>query len=101
MATHVYPATRKSPTRQVPLAITTALTVAAASGDRRATLAALRDLLATVIGEAAPRDMAALAGRLMAVLADLDRLPIVVGNPVDELAERVARKRAAATQTGV
>lgn len=52
------------------------LTEAAASGDRRATLVALRDSIARTIDDCeSGRDVAALSKRLMEVMAELDGLP--------------------------
>ena len=47
----------------------------AASGDRRATLEALRDLLAETITAAAPRDRAPLAKQLRDTMVELAGLP--------------------------
>jgi hypothetical protein len=95
---------------------------AAASGDARLTLAALRDILAAELEPTEHRPgcecdcgppandgskMAALAREMRAVLADIDKLPggeVVTeldriaaraGAGVDELAERRAHRRAA------
>lgn len=52
------------------------LTEAASSGDRRATLEALRSKLAeTIQGCDSGRDIAALSKRLMEVMGELDALP--------------------------
>ena len=49
---------------------------AAKSGDRRATLEALRDKLALTIAECeSGRDVAALSKRLMEVMGELDSMP--------------------------
>lgn len=48
---------------------------AAASGDRRATLVAMRDKLARDMDEAPPAVVAQIAGRLAAVLEEIDGLP--------------------------
>lgn len=71
--------------------------VAALSGDRRTCLAALRDVLAGAIQDAAPRDLSPLAGKLMAVLADLDGLPPAGElNPAAQLEARMRQRLAAA-----
>ena len=62
---------------------------AAESGDRRATLEALRDYLAAIVVIAEPRSVAPLARQLAEVVRELDAMP--VGNEeskVDELAQR-------------
>lgn len=52
------------------------LTDAARSGDKRATLIALRDILAKTIEECeSGRDMASNTKRLMEVMAEIDALP--------------------------
>lgn len=52
------------------------LTEAAKSGDKRATLIALRDILAKTIEECeSGRDMASNTKRLMEVMAEIDALP--------------------------
>ena len=52
------------------------LTDAAKSGDKRATLIALRDILARTIEECeSGRDMASNTKRLMEVMAEIDALP--------------------------
>src|SRR5690606_4133179 len=69
-----------------------------ASGDRRASLEALRQVLARAIEAGpSPRDLAALSRQLTAVMAELDTLsaPKEV-SPVDELAARRAARLAAA-----
>lgn len=70
---------------------------AAASGDRRAALEAMRDQLARQMTEADTNVVAQIAARLQAVLKDLDELP--VGDEVsftDELAHRRADRLAEA-----
>lgn len=65
----------------------------AATGNRIATLEALRNRLATELdGCASSRDVAALASRLQAVMAELDTIaPPVAGlTPLDELRLRRA-----------
>ena len=64
------------------------LTSAAASGDRKSTLIALRDKVARTIDECeSGRDMAALSKRLMEIMDELDAMP-------DESAEPTAFERA-------
>jgi len=73
----------------------------AASGDRLATLEQLRDHLAAAIeGCESMRDLAALAGRLQSVLAEIAELapPRQVGDAVDEIAQRRAARRAGAAK---
>lgn len=54
----------------------TDLVKSAQSGDRRKTLEALRDKLATAIANCeSGRDVAALSKRLMEVMDEIDRLP--------------------------
>jgi hypothetical protein len=75
------------------------LSAAVASGDRVASLRALRDVLASNIEAAeAPRDVAPLARQLTLVLAELDALapPERKGTHLDQLADR-RRARGAAT----
>jgi hypothetical protein len=63
---------------------------AAATGDRRATLVAMRDKLATDMDDAAPAVVAQVAARLQSVLAELDGLA-VVGEM--DLADQLAQRR--------
>lgn len=64
-----------------------ALIDAAASGDRRATLVALRDVLAKTISACdSGRDMAALSKRLMEVMDEIDAIP-APDEAVDEFSE--------------
>lgn len=75
------------------------LMAVAQTGDRRATLEALRDKLAARIDDGTdPRDMAALARRLESVLAQLDdlRVPAKKETVADALAARRQAKKAAA-----
>lgn len=62
----------------------------AAQGDRRKTLEALRDVLASSILEADADKRASLAARLTDVLGQIDALspPEVKGDAVDEIAQR-------------
>lgn len=72
------------------------LTDAARSNDRRKTLLALRDKLASTIEACeSGRDIAALSKRLMEVMAELDSLPdpSAPKNPI-----RAARARAASRE---
>lgn len=73
----------------------------AASGDRMAALADLRDLLASNIEACESlRDLAALSARLQSVLAEIDELqpPEQKGDAVDEIAKRRAARRSGGTQ---
>jgi hypothetical protein len=73
----------------------------AATGDRRATLEALRDLLAAAIDDTeSGRDLAALALRLTDVLNEIDKLPTSKDvTAADEIANRrAARRRASAAR---
>lgn len=78
------------------------LSATAASGDRRATLEGLRQIVIAAIEDPAtpPRDLAALVNRAQSLLDQLDPTSLVDGDPVDELRARVERKRAAATSPG-
>ena len=68
----------------------------AATGDRRASLEALRDLLARQL-ETAERDVPALARQLREVMAELDALPNPKEkSPVDELTRKRAARRSKA-----
>jgi hypothetical protein len=71
------------------------LVSAAASGDRRATLLALRDELARRLVDA-DRDAAPLARQLTIVLREIEQLPVPgEKSRVDDLAKRRASRRAA------
>ena len=74
------------------------LVTAAESGDRAATLKALRDRLAQDIEVCeSMRDVAALARQLVLVLADLDSLPnSEVRSSADEIAARRSARRSPA-----
>ena len=73
----------------------TGLVAAAASGDRREALLALRDELARRLVDA-DRDAAPLARQLMIVLREIEQLPVPgEKSRVDDLAKRRARRRAA------
>jgi hypothetical protein len=62
---------------------------AAATNDRRATLVAMRDKLAADMDEAPPAVVAQIAGRLAAVLEEIDGLPDTQKvSPLDELDRR-------------
>jgi len=68
-----------------------------ASGNRLATLEALRDVLAAAIDECeSMRDLAALTNRFQSVLAEIDGLKPgeQKGDAVDEIAKRRAARRA-------
>lgn len=71
------------------------LTDAAAGGDYRETLVALRDELAAAIeGTDSARDMAALSARLLDVLKELNEQPgEVETSPADEIAARHAARQ--------
>jgi len=71
------------------------LVAAATSGNRRAALEALRDLLAAATAECEqPRDLPNLARQLSAVLADIDDLPNVIEvSNADEIAARRVTRR--------
>lgn len=69
------------------------ITEAAKSGDRRATLMALRDSLAATIENCeSGRDMAALSKRLMEVMDELDAMP----DPTERKSSPLARARSKA-----
>lgn len=78
------------------------LSESAASGDRLATLRALRDLLAVQI-EACDslRDLAALSGRLQSVLDEITRLEPkkAEGDGIDEIARRRAARRSGSAKS--
>lgn len=74
----------------------TRVDTAAKTGDRRKTLEAMRDKLATDMEEAPPAVVAQIAGRLSAVMAELDALPAEERSRSDELAERRKARRTAA-----
>jgi hypothetical protein len=71
------------------------LVAAAATGDRRAALEALRAVLANTLDAGVPtRDLPVLAGRLQSVMADLAGLtpPAAGPSPSDELVRRRASR---------
>lgn len=75
--------------------------VAAASGDQRVALEALRDRLARDLDVAPPQVSAQLAAQLRATLADLAALPAPeTKSVVDDIAARRAARRAAALERG-
>ena len=74
----------------------TRIDVAAKTGDRRKTLEAMRDKLAADMEEAPPAVVAQIAGRLSAVMAELDDMPAKEKSRSDELAKRREERRAAA-----
>lgn len=77
------------------------LSETAVGGDRLATLCDLRDLLArSVVACDSHRDLAALSGRLQAVLAEIDELTPkeASGDSVDEIARRRSARRASSTK---
>ena len=69
-----------------------------ASGDRRKSLEATRDLLAGTLEICEPKEVASLTRQLVAVLGELEAFPDAkVVSPVDDLgARRNARRKAAA-----
>ena len=71
-----------------------------ASGDRWASLTALRDLLASQLEDASPRDVAPLSRQLRDVMAELDSRPAQEVSPVDDLQARRSARREAARPTG-
>lgn len=74
-----------------------ALAAVVAGGDQRASLEALRDRLAAAVDFAEPRELAPLARQLSLVLAEIAALPDASArNPINEIAERAAAKRALA-----
>lgn len=67
------------------------------SGDRRASLEAIRDQLAATLAEADAQQVASLAKELRAVITELDSMPRTrEGSKSDELAAKRATRRAAA-----
>jgi len=79
----------------VPVKKPEGLVAAAASGDRRAALLALRDELARRLVDA-ERDAAPLARQLTIVLEQIDALPVPgEASRVDDLAKRRQARRAA------
>ena len=74
-----------------------ALDVVAASGDRAAALAALRDLLARELVASDGRGTAALAREFRDTLRDLAGVAMPEGDAVDELAQARAERRSAAS----
>lgn len=76
---------------------------AAATGDSKATLEALRDVLAASIVEADPDKRSPLAARLVDVLAKLDALAPPAekkGTAVDELKAKRAARGAKSSDSG-
>ena len=73
------------------------LTEAAKSGDKRATLIALRDKLAETIDNCdSGRDMAANSKRLMEVMAEIESLPdesVIKESKHDRLKKKIAENR--------
>lgn len=72
------------------------IAAAAAKGDQRKTLEAMRDKLARDMDEAPPAVVAQIAGRLAAILADLANLPVKEMSKSDDLAKRRADRLAKA-----
>lgn len=78
--------------------MTESIEAAAATNDRRATLIAMRDKLARDMDEAPPAVVAQIAGRLAAVLEEIDGLPDGQKvSPLDELNRRRHDRIAKAT----
>jgi hypothetical protein len=76
---------------------TTTLAEVAASGDRRATLEALRTKLASEIENATGRDVASLSKELTSVMRELEAIPTGrEESAVDDLAARRAQRLAGA-----
>lgn len=78
---------------------------AANSDNRRATLIAMRDKLARDMDEAPPAVVAQIAGRLAAILEEIDGLPDTEKvSPLDELdrrrQKRVTKNPKGSTKTG-
>ncbi len=76
--------TARKPRKVVKLSVAEA----AATGDRRLMLEALRDKLATELEVAGSGVVAQIASQLRATVEELDGLPIVTGSVVDEIATR-------------
>lgn len=74
---------------------------AALTGDRRLTLEAMRDKLARDMDDAPPSVVAQIAGRLSAILEELDDIGAAKGSVSDDLAKRRADRVAAAKQAVV
>ncbi len=69
--------------------MTDSIEAAAATNNRRVTLVAMRDKLARDMDEAPPAVVAQIAGRLAAVLEEIDGLPDAQKvSPLDELDRR-------------
>jgi len=64
------------------------ISAAAQTGDRRRTLEAMRDKLAADMDEAPPAVVAQIAGRLAAILAELEGMATGKVSTLDELASR-------------
>ena len=74
------------------------ITAAAATGDRQATLIAMRDKLAADMDEAPPAVVAQIAARLQSVLSELDGLAVPGERDLaDELKQRRLDRIAATT----
>lgn len=82
----------------MPAKKSTGLVAAAASGDRREALLALRDELARRLVDA-DRDAAPLARQLTIVLREIEQLPVPgEKSRVDDLAKRRAQRRTVANR---
>ena len=72
-----------------------------AVGDRRASLEAVRDVVAATLIAADPANVAGLAKQLQAVLKELAELPAdMVGDPVGEILNKLADGRPPAVVVG-
>jgi hypothetical protein len=67
------------------------IAAAASTNDRRRTLIAMRDKLAADMDAAPPAVVAQIAGRLAAILADIDALPVT--GELDEYDELELRRK--------
>jgi len=77
------------------------LVAAAASGDRKAALEALRDVLAVSILAADPDKRSSLSAQLTVVLAQIEALQpkAKAGDPVDEIAKRRSARGAGSAKS--
>lgn len=78
------------------LSSTRVVTKAASTGDRRATLEAMRQSLAAAMDDCETNVIAQIAGRLSAVMLELENLPVKEKSTSDDLAARRASRRAKA-----
>lgn len=71
-----------------------------ACGDHRASLEALRDVLAQSVEQVEPQDRAPLARQLTSVLVELRNLPVATeANPADEIKRKREARRARGAAT--